>query len=448
MGKKRLCILLLAVFGALRLFAVENLTFQGKMQLETAVSLTPVEEAAFIKGETALDLVLKHFAGPFRFYAALEGRYDTLTGGEGEAELTEAYVAADFDKTSLVAGKIWVSWGRADEVNPVDVVNPEDYREPVVAEKEERKIRIPAFTVSRYLGDWTLTGVLVPSFTPPALETSPHWQTSFYKLLEELKGAYLAKAVALSVPPYALEDYVMDHLFFEDHEAGLSDVQFGGRLNGYLGALDISLYYYNGYWTDMSRPAISMRGFDPLFPALPEKTVVCYPRFQMAGADFATVLGAFTLRGEGAWYLGRKITYDLSQMGDPRFWADGGWGETDVVKFVVGLDRFWGDLYVNIQYIGEVITDYNSLMMLPADYLQSMTLNISWPLSDGRWEPELKLLWEETENDFYAGPRLTHELYNGIHAYAGADIFTGDSEGTLGQYRECDRFYTGLTYSF
>ena len=73
MRKKSLCILLLAIFGVLRLFAVENLSLQGKMQVETAVSLTPVEEAAFIKGETTLDLVLKHFAGPFRFYATLGG---------------------------------------------------------------------------------------------------------------------------------------------------------------------------------------------------------------------------------------------------------------------------------------------------------------------------------------------------------------------------------------
>ena len=448
MQKKFFLILLIACCFIAGLTKAENLTVQGTLQVETGISLTPFEESEFIKGETSLDLIMKHFAGPFRFYADLLGRYDTVTGEEGSVELKEASVAADFDKTSLVAGKIWIAWGRADEVNPVDVINPEDYREPVVAAKEMRKIRIPAFTVSRYMGNWTVTGVLVPTFTPPALETSPHWQTAFHELLGELKDAYLAKAVALSVPPYALEEYVNEHLSFEDHEAGLSDVQFGGRLNGYLGALDLSLYYYNGYWTDMSRPVISMRGLDPLFPGLPEKTEILYPRFQMIGADFAAVLGPYTLRGEGAWYLGRRITYNTHHRDLPRFWEDGGQAQTDVVKFVVGLDRFWGDFYMNIQYIGEVITDYNSLMMFEEGYLQSMTAKLSWSLSDGRWEPEVKLLYEETENDLYVGPRLTHELYNGIHAYLGADLFTGNPEGTLGQYRECDRLYTGITYSF
>ena len=448
MQKKSFLILLIVVCLFASLSKAEKLTVQGTLDVEMGVSLTPFEEAAFIKGETSLDLIMKHYAGPFRFYANLFGRYDTVAGEEGTVGLKDAYVAADFEKTSLVAGKVWVAWGRADEVNPVDVVNPEDYREPVVADKEARKIRVPALTVNRYLENWTVTAVLIPSFTPPSLETSPHWQTTFYELLEELKGAYLEKALALSVPPYALEDYVSAHLSFEEHEATLSNVQFGGRLNGYLGAFDLSLYYYSGYWTEMSRPVISMQGFDPLFPGLPEKTEIRYPRFQMIGADFAATLGPHTLRGEVAWYLDRKITYDLSQMDDPRFWADGGLGRTDVIKFVAGLDRFWGDLYLNIQYIGEYIDDYNSLMMFEKGYLQSMTLNFSWASGDGLWKPELKLLWEETENDLYVGPRLTHELYNGIHAYVGADIFTGNPEGTLGQYRECDRLYSGVTYSF
>ena len=447
---KNKLVLILLMVGCLpvNLAAVEDLTVQGTLQMETGISLTPLKDAEFIKGQTTLDLIMKHFAGPFRFYADLSGRYDTVTGEEGSVELKEASVAADFDKTSFVAGKIWIAWGRADEVNPVDVINPEDYREPVVADKETRKIRIPALTVSRYMGDWTVTGVLVPFFTPPELESSPHWQTGFYELLGELKASYLAKAVALSVPPYALEEYVNEHLSFEDHEAGLSDVQFGGRLNGYLGALDLSFYYYNGYWTDMSRPVVSMRGFDPLFPGLPDKTVIRYPRFQMIGADFAAVLGPYTLRGEGAWFLGRRITYDMEYSDRPRFWEDGGEAQSDVVKFVVGLDRFWGDFYMNIQYIGEYIVDYNSLMMLEEGYLQSMTAKLSWSLSDGRWEPEVKLLYEETENDLYVGPRLTHELFNGIHAYLGADLFTGNPKGALGQYRECDRLYTGITYSF
>ena len=449
--KKMFTIITVSILFILPAISQEGLTFQGFLRHETAVSTAVMDETEYVKSLTDLSLVGKHYAGDYRFYVDLYCTYDSVNGDEGEVELREGYVAADFDNTSFIAGKQWIAWGRADEINPVDVINPEDYSEPLVRGKGDRKIRVTALSISKYLGDYTLNMVFVPDFTPPAYETNSHWSTGLASLIQEYSLYYAQQAVDLGVPSYRIENYVSEHLILEDKENSVNNAQYGFRLSGYLLDTDFSLYYYRGFWSDLSRPVIFVNNYD-IVTGYPESVMLAFPEFKMYGADLEKALGPYTVRAEAAYYAGRYISYDSSRIGSPedisRYVADRGAGKSNVLKVVAGMDRFWGNFYVNAQYVTEYITNYDKLMMLPEELLHSVTLKVSDKFVEDKLEPEVKLVYEITENDLYLAPSVSYELYDGIAVKVAWDILTGDESGTVGQYKDCDQFKVQLKYNF
>ena len=231
----------------------------------------------------------------------------------------------------------------------------------------------------------------------------------------------------------------------------MENAQYGFRFSGYLFDTDFSLYYYNGFWTDLSRPVVFVNNYD-MITGNPESVMLAFPEFTMYGADLEKAFGPYTVRAEAAYYTDRYIAYDSANIDSldsaSKYIDDKGAGRTDVIKFVAGIDRFWGNLYVNAQYVGEYITDYNELMNLPDEMLHGVTLKISDKFMEERLEPEVKLVYEITENDLYLAPSVSYELYDGIALKAAWDIITGDETGTVGQYKACDQFKIQVKYNF
>jgi len=446
--KRILIILAVTAAAAVTAAGQEPLSFQGFVRHETALSVSDVSDAQSL---TDISIVGKHYIGDYRFFVDIYGAYDTVNGDEGSVELREGYMAADFKDVSFVLGKQWVAWGRADEINPVDMINPEDYSEPLVRDKEDKKIRVPALSVSRYMGDFTLTAVLVPDFTPPGLDANSHWVRGILTQMDSLKLYYAERAVAESVPAYLIEDYVAERLKIEEKGNDIGNSQIGARLSGYVMGTDFSVYYYRGFWSDMSRPVVFMEGLDAL-SGMPDSVTVAFPPFSMYGFDMEKASGSYTFRVEAAYYQDRYITFDTSRISDSADFADfnehRGAGLTDVVKFVAGADRFLGDLYINAQYVGEYITDHSRLMALDEAYLHSATLKVSSKFAEDRLEPEIKVMYEITENDMYLSPKVSYELSDGVKLTAAADMFTGDEKGTIGQYKTCDQVRISLKYNF
>ena len=182
--------------------------------------------------------------------------------GELGGDLREGLIDIDAGPVSLLAGRQIFAWGRADRVNPTDVLAPRDYSRLVV-EDDENRLGQAAVSLSVPLAGGVITGHWVPEF-----------RASVLPLDIGASGLPVIKSKPAKESSYAVR--------FE---------RFGGAIDFALVAAD----------TPDRLPWLSL-GSTGLNPAL----ILRAPRFQMVGADLATTVANFGIRAEIARYFYRR----------------------------------------------------------------------------------------------------------------------------------------------
>ena len=173
-------------------------------------------------------------------------------------DLYAEYAAGHFD---VRAGYSRLVWGRLDEFQPTDVVNPIDLARFLLEGRSEARLPVGLVRARAFLpGPSTLEGVVVPMFRGGTFDQLDE-DTSPFNLLA-------------GVPPSPVEE----------PGASWDNVQGGARFTSTVGRLDWGVSAYRG-----------LRAFAP------------YDRFAMLGADFETVRGPWGLRGEAAWFSDDRV---------------------------------------------------------------------------------------------------------------------------------------------
>jgi hypothetical protein len=167
------------------------------------------------------------------------------------ADARDAWVEAGNQKADIRAGYGRLAWGRLDEVQPSDVINPIDTARFFLEGRSEARLPV-GFARARVFptSAVTIEGVLVPFFR----------RSTFDTLDEKTSPFNLAPGVPLPDGPDAM--------------------QGGARVSASVGRVDVSTSIYRGTDTFVS----------PLG----------YRRFTMVAGDFETVRGAWAIRGETA----------------------------------------------------------------------------------------------------------------------------------------------------
>ena len=202
-------------------------------------------------------------------------------GAAAEAVIRPADIYAEYrgERVDLRAGMSRVVWGRLDEFQPTDVVNPIDLSRFLLEGRSEARLPVALVRGRLFLPRATLEALVVPVFRAGA----------FDQLGEETSPFLLAPAGTR-----------------ERREPGISwrNVQGGARLTSTLGRVDVGVSAWRGF---ESLPDYVPRPVNPDAPALavPAWTEV-FPRFTMVGGDFETVHGPWGVRGEAAWFDGPR----------------------------------------------------------------------------------------------------------------------------------------------
>jgi hypothetical protein len=170
-----------------------------------------------------------------------------------------------YRRAEVTAGFGRVVWGRLDELQPTDVVNPLDVSRFFFEGRSEARLSVPLARAALFAGDKaSIEAIYVPFFR----------RGRFDRLDEPSSPFNLA-------PAAPAEDRSPARI--------AANAQGGVRANLTTGRLDWSISAYDGF-----RPF----GLYSLTPAgLLQHT---YPRFTMLGADFETATGAWAVRGEVA----------------------------------------------------------------------------------------------------------------------------------------------------
>ena len=216
----------------------------------------------------------------------------------------DLYVELAAARIELRAGASRIVWGRLDEFQPTDVVNPIDLSRFIMEGRSEARLPVGLVRARMFLPtSTTIEAVVVPAFR----------RGRFDQLAEPSSPFDLAASVLPRIR--------------EEPAFGAGTVQGGLRLSSTTRRVDWTLTAFRGlksFPTVSIRPTPDTQGFF---------VVETFPRFTMVGGDFETVHGPWGLRGEVAAFVEDELQSAGSLRGVPGHSVNAG----------VGVDRRAGD---------------------------------------------------------------------------------------------------------
>ncbi len=245
----------------------------------------PAVDARDGRDEGAVELRSRLFTealfNPSSWLHLRAGAYvDTVVGDRAAAVVRPADLFVEWraDRFEVRAGMSKVTWGRLDEFQPTDVVNPIDLSRFLLEGRAEARLPVALLRGRVFLpASSTLEGIVVPVF-----------RRGRFDELEEDTSPFRLSPDGVRVR----------------HQPGMAweNVQGGARVTSTLGRLDWTVSAWRGF---EAFPTYSLAAVppDPLALVIPT-FIEQFARFTMIGADFETVRGAWGLRGEFAFFDG------------------------------------------------------------------------------------------------------------------------------------------------
>jgi hypothetical protein len=248
-----------------------------------------------------------------------------------QVRVKDVDLTIDTERLDFIFGKKMMRWGTGDGINPMDLINPRDYRDPIASARADA--RLPIFLANGIflLGPVTIEGVLIPKpeVNEFLLPNSP-WEP---KALKEMRR--MAEAGEIVLAPE------------EEPDNWFEDAEFAFRISTVRHGFDLALLYYNGYTDD----PVYHRDYltDGRMRFTPH-----YHRYQAYGFNFAKGFERATVRGEIAIKPGLLFSIDSNY---PSYDKDSdGLVSRDMYQGVIGIDRtFFTNLYVNLQFFYDFI---------------------------------------------------------------------------------------------
>jgi len=338
-------------------------------------------------------------------------------------ELNEAYLTIDTERIDFIFGKKMMRWGTGDGINPMDMINPRDYRDPIASARADARLPILLANGIFLLGPITIEGGLVPKpeVNKFSLPNSP-WEPEGLKNLRRS-----AESGEIVLAPR------------EEPDDWFKDSEFAFRVSTVWKGFDLALLYYNGYPDD---PAYH-RDY------LTDGRMRFTPRYQhyrAYGFNFAKGLERATVRGELAVKPGLLFSIDSNDLSYKE--ASDGLVARDLYQGVIGIDRtFFTNLYVNLQFFVDLIEDGKQALAS-----KRKTHGITFEISDKFLDDDLTAGFRGmyfTSNDGSASEIFAeYKIGDNWQIAPGFMLFNGPEDSRLGQFKDNDMAYLRLRYSF
>lgn len=407
------------------LFEVETATEVAGLNLQSSRFVLTPDVRYEISGSTQLTLIgrlrgdLKDQLEPGEpNLANRAGINDRLNLSDTiEAEIREAYIDTEIGSSYLRLGKQQIVWGQADGLKVLDVLNPQSFREFILPEFEDSRIPLWSANAEVPVGDLTLQLVWIPD-------------TTYADIPEE--GAAFAFTSPLVVP-VAPEGVPVSFQETDKPSNAFSDSDAGVKLSAFLGGWDLSLNYVYHYF---DRPAV--RRFITGEGISVQQS---YERSHLIGGTFSNVFGDFTLRGELGYSTNRYFqTTDTDDVD--------GVIRANEFAYVLGIDHSGFTNWLLSAQIFQSFLSNHQPGMTRASVDTSMTFLARRSFMNEALTAEALLLQSLSDGDGLLQLAVTYEWKSNIRLKAGADVFYGKKEGLFGQFRERDRFTTGIEFAF
>ena len=342
---------------------------------------------------------------------------------DANADALEAWIELAGARADLRIGVGRLAWGRLDEVQPTDVINPIDVAKFLLEGRSEARLAVPLVR-ARLLGGESirLEGVLVPAFRAGTFDRLDE-ATSPFNLLLDLPGP----ACPPGVPCPPRWTFVRD-----SPESGA--MQGGARVSATTGRVDWSVSGWNGFV-----PFGLISGVSPSNPAALRLT---HPRYTMLGADVETVIGQWALRAEAAYFPDRPL-----QVANQPAVFEGGSLEAGA-----GVDRRAGDFTLS----GTVLLRReDTLTQVARDVIHgdvrtslSVVAGFSRTFNRDRVETRLFSLVNPGDNAAFVRGVLAWKPADDVAIETSAGWFAGEGDDVITRFGDRDFAYLRVKYYF
>lgn len=340
-----------------------------------------------------------------------------IAGDHSELELREFYLEAYAGPAYLKLGKQQVVWGTADGLKVLDVVNPQDFREFVLADFDES--RIPLWTVNADIPikNMNLQLVWIPDQT--------------YHDIPEFDAEYGFTA-NLPRPTPTLDVVIEDP---DRPSRVIADSDIGARLSTFWKGWDLTAsYFYHYDDIPVLRRSIAPAPGGAVLTISPE-----YERTHLFGATFSNAFGDLTLRGE--------VGYSLDKYYSTRNPLDAdGVERVNELSYVIGLDWFgFTDTLLSVQLFQSILSDNPS--GLTRDQVENtVTFLARRDFRNHTLHAENLVVYNLNRQDGFVRPKIAYDLRDNVVVWGGLDIFWGTRDELFGQFDDTDRVVIGVEW--
>lgn len=331
----------------------------------------------------------------------------------GWADLRELYVDIPLNGHFLRLGKQHVAWGATDGLRVLDIVNPVDYKEFVLAPFEESRIPTWMINYSHRFDQYTAQLLIIPDQT---LSFVPN-------------GAFMPTSplVSPTINPSRAATFENEH---PDELRGETDVAL--RVGRSFSGHDVNLVIARQtdkdyvYRREATSEGVTYRPYAP--------------RSNIYGASYSTAMGDYVLRSELA-YSTDKAYFTQSNEGN-------GIDLARTANYGIALDWYGAsDSVITFQLFQDIILE--SANNLYQDKTETTwSLNLSKDLLNQRYVVEAMIMQNLNRQDGFTSFNIRHNFSDSVTLKAGFDYFFGDTDGLFGQFSDKDRLTFAAHYTF
>ena len=350
----------------------------------------------------------------------------------GILRVHDANVMLTGERLDLLVGYARVPWGKLDEIQPTDVVNPLDVSRFFFEGRSEA--RLPVLLVR---GRWhprpdlAVEGIYVPDFR----------RGRFDRLDEPTSPFNLPLALTVDpsvlVRPLSSENGCLacsSAIVVDAREPSFTweNAQGGVRVSTTSGRVDWSVSAYRGF-EPFALYRLETSSATPVVTA-------DYPRFTMLGADFESVRGKWGVRGEAAAFVN-----DSFQSPELRIVSG--------TSFDVGtgVDRRAGDYTISATVLLHTESyDRPLSTAMPKDRRTDVSIIASADRTLAREKYRLRtfVVYNAVEHSVFARVIGITTLKDNLAVEASLGWFAGDGAGLIGRFGDSDFAYARLKYYF
>jgi hypothetical protein len=352
------------------------------------------------------------------------------TATDAVARVMDASVSYKRRRFDVLAGFSRIAWGRLDELQPTDVINPLDVSRFFFESRSEARLPVALVRARTYLTEGTaIEAIYVPFFRRGRFDQLDERTSPFN--LEAAFAPDTAACLAIGCPT------VLPIVIGRREPARTADnAQGGARFSATTGRVDWSVVAYRGF----EAFGFGVAGIaNPSAAFLPVDVV--HPRFTMLGADLETVRGEWGVHGEVAAFVDDNFQSPSLRV-----------VKGSSLDAGIGVDRKAGRYRVSATaLVHHEAYDESLSSASPAERGRSdLSLIVSADRTFARERYGLRTfgVLNANESSGFLRAIATAKVRDNLALEGSAGWFIGDGRDIVGRFADSDFVYARLKYYF